>query len=416
MEERAAYAGIDTHKDTHMLAVLDGRCQVMWTRQFPTGQAGYDELEKAIGDPSVLVGVEGSASFGAGVTAHLLSCGYEVQEVIHPKKSQRRRGKSDPIDAIAAAKNVAAGDGLPVKSYEGAVGEIRWLMVAREQAVRQTTALSSVVDALIVTAPEPMRAKLSGVEGEARMRKLAKSRPANAFGRTLKTLSKRWVALDEDAESLRAEIEALVIEHYPALIGAPGIGAIAAARLVVAAGANPERMGSEAAFSMLCGTSPIPVSSGRTDRFRLNRGGDRQANRAIHEIATARMSHDARTQEFVARKTSEGKTKKEAVRCLCRYIAREAFKLMTGPQEPLPDVKGLVIRRKSLGLRQADVAGMLGLTMHRVSKIERGVTIDGPMLRLYDSLLAEMEDPCGAPGGATQPARASSGEVSRGAA
>ena len=399
-----------------MLAVLDGRCQVMWTREFPTGQPGYIELEKAIGDPSVLVGVEGSASFGAGVTTYLQSCGYEVREVIHPKKSQRRRGKSDPIDAIAAAKNVAAGEGLPVKSYAGPAGEIRWLMVAREQAVRQTTALASVVDALVVTAPEPMRAKLSATEGEARMRKLAKSRPADTFGRTLKTLAKRWVALDEDAEGLRSEIESLVIEHYPALIGAPGVGAIAAARLVVAAGDNPERMGSEAAFSMLCGTSPIPVSSGRTDRFRLNRGGDRQANRAIHEIATARMSHDGRTQEFVARKMSEGKTKKEAIRCLCRYIAREVYKLMTGPQEPLPDARALVARRKSIGLRQSDVAEMLGLSMHRVSKLERGVTIDGRMLRSYDSMLAGIE---GAPetlGDGAQPVRASSGEVSRDAA
>ena len=166
---------------------------------------------------------------------------------------------------------------------------------------------------------------------------------------------------------------------------------ITAARIVSAAGSNPGRMGSEAAFSMLCGTSPIPASSGRTDRHRLNRGGDRQANRAIHEIARARMATDGRTRRYIAKKLAEGKTKKEAVRCLCRFIAREVYRLLTGPKEPLPDGEELAERRRALGVTQAQLAGAIGATRGKVSRAERRKEYHSTVLNAMDGYLEALE-------------------------
>jgi len=384
-----AYAGVDTHKKTNMLALLDPLCRVIGTWEFPTGEAGYAELEAAIGDASVPVGVEGTGSYGAGLTAHLKAAGYDVYEAIRPKRAQRRRGKSDPIDAIAAAKNLAAGEGLAPKELEGAAGSVRWLMAVREQLVRHMTAIVNGVKAMLVKAPDPVRREYEGMETGAMMAKLAASRPKDACRRSMKMLAKRWIDANGEASSLEEEIRSLLVEAHPALIGAEGISAITAARLVVAAGSNPERMGSEAAFSMLCGTSPIPASSGMTSgRHRLNRGGDRQANRAIHEIVRARMSFDGRTRAYISRKMSEGMTKKEAIRCLCRFVAREVFKLMTGPQEPLPDGRELALRRRELGLTQAMVGGALGMAPGTVSRLERGLTVSSARLTAIDEFLA----------------------------
>ena len=387
-DEAPAYAGVDTHKDTNMLALLDLRCRVIGTWEFPTGKAGYVDLERAIGDSSVPVGIEGTGSYGAGLTAHLKGCGYEVYEVIRPKKAQRRRGKSDPIDAIAAAKNLAADEGLPVKEFEGDADAIRWLMAAREQLVRHTTATMNGVKAMLVKAPDPVRQTYANLEAEEMMEKLAASRPKDACRRAMKMLAKRWLEARDQAEELKGEIKELVKRSYPALIGALGVDAITAARLIVAAGSNPERMKSEAAFSMLCGTSPIPASSGQTNgRHRLNRGGDRQANRAIHEIVRARMTFDERTKRYMARKMSEGMSKKEAIRCLCRFVAREMFKLMTGPQEPLPDGGELAARRRELGVMQKDLAAVMGLTENKLRNVEHGRVVDGECLRAIDAFL-----------------------------
>ena len=384
-----AYAGVDTHKKTNTLALLDPLCRVIGTWEFPTGEAGYAELEAAIGDASVPVGVEGTGSYGAGLTAHLKAAGYDVYEAIRPKRAQRRRGKSDPIDAIAAAKNLAAGEGLAPKELEGAAGSVRWLMAVREQLVRHMTAIVNGVKAMLVKAPDPVRREYEGMETGAMMAKLAASRPKDACRRSMKMLAKRWIDANGEASSLEEEIKSLLVEAHPALVGAEGISAITAARLVVAAGSNPERMGSEAAFSMLCGTSPIPASSGMTSgRHRLNRGGDRQANRAIHEIVRARMASDGRTRAYISRKMSEGMTKKEAIRCLCRFVAREVFKLMTGPQEHLPDGRELASRRRELGLTQAMVGDALGMAPGTVSRLERGLTVSSARLTAIDEFLA----------------------------
>ena len=389
--EAPAWAGVDTHKDTNTLALLDGARRVMGTWQFPTGNAGYAQLAERIGDTSVPVGIEGTGSYGAGLAEHLRCLGHDVYEMVRPKKEQHRRGKSDPIDAIAAAENLAAGKGLAPKEFEGREDDVRWLMAAREQIVRHAVAMANAVKAMLVKAPDDVRQAYAGMDTPELMAALAASRSKDACRRSMRLLAKRWTRAQEEADELEAEIESLLKETRPALIGAFGVGTIAAARLVVAAGSNPERMGSEAAFSMLCGTSPIPVSSGRKDRFRLNRGGDRQANRAIHEIVRARMAREERTRSYIAKKLSEGKTKKEAIRCACRYVSREVYKLMTGPQLPLPDPRELVEHRKALGIRQKDVASALGLTLNQISCIEQGKTVEGDRLRAYDSFLASVE-------------------------
>ena len=390
---RPAFAGIDTHKGTNTLALVDRLGRPVGTWEFPTGAAGYARLEEAIGDASVTVGVEGVRSYGAGVAAYLASRGYEVLEVVRPRREQRRRGKSDAIDALAAAANVAAGRGLAVKEAAGDVGDIGRLMTVREHFVRRMTEASNCIDSMVVTAPEAVRSRWGGSSGEGRIREIAATRPKDALQRCLRALARDWVRAKSDADALGAEIAALVARCCPALLGAPGIGPISAARLLVAAGSNPERMGGEAAFSMLCGTSPIPASTGSTSgRHRLNRGGNRQANRAIHEIARARMAHDPRTRDYIARKMAEGKTKREAVRCLCRFIAREVYRLITGPQEPLPDMGALAGRRRELGIPQAEVAAAIGATVAKVGRMERGAVFDGALMRAYSSYLDAVEE------------------------
>ena len=224
------------------------------------------------------------------------------------------------------------------------------------------------------------------------MRGLAATRPGDVPGRVLRDLARGWLEASSRADAYEGEMAAILRAEFPSLLGAPGVGAVIAARIVVAAGSNPGRLGSEAAFSMLCGTSPIPASSGNTSgRHRLNRGGDRQANRAIHEIARARMAHDPRTRAYIARKMSGGKSKREAVRCLCRYIAREVYRLLTGPQEAPCDQEDLAARRHAAGATQAQVARAAGVTRSKVGRLKRLDEYDTESLAKIDACLREME-------------------------
>lgn len=387
-----AFAGVDTHKDTNMLGLKDALGRTIGTWEFPADPGGYEALADAIGDASVVVGVEGVRSYGVGLAACLARRGFEVREVVRPRREQRRRGKSDAIDALAACDSVAAGRSLPAKGLGGCAAALRPLMVAREQTVSHMTRIACCVDSLLVTAPPGVRERWRALSGAALMRGLAASRPRDAYGRSLRLLARQWVEADAQAGALEREIAALLSGEYPSLVGAPCVGAITAARLVLAAGSNPGRMRGEAAFSMLCGTSPIPASSGKSSgRHRLNRGGDRQANRAIHEIARARMAHDPRTRAYIEKKTSEGKSKREAIRCLCRYIAREAYRLLTGPQEAPCDQSGLAARRRDAGATQAQVAEAAGIARSKVGRLERMVEFDSAALAAYDSCLRRME-------------------------
>jgi len=335
-------AGIDTHKDTHALCVVDELGRRVYAGEFPADAGGYAAIAEAIGDPArcAVVGVEGTASYGAGVCRHLRALGYEVVEVLRPKRPRRRPGeaKSDAADAERAALDALGGRGTSVpKSQDGWVEQVRALLAARQACVRACVSCSNSAKSMLVTAPEPLRERYRGMGAAELMRSLRGARPCadpaqRAALEALRALARVWREARAAAEGLEARIAELVAANAPALAGIFGCGPISAARLAVAAGDNPERIGSEAAFANLCGAAPVEASSGRTARHRLSRGGDRQANSALHQIAVVRLRHDERTREYAARRRSEGKSKKEVLRCLKRYIAREVFKALVNPK------------------------------------------------------------------------------------
>jgi transposase len=257
-------------------------------------------------------------------------------EVERPKRKHRTRGKSDSIDAELAARGVLSGGvSLTPKTHDGHAEMIRALTVARRSALKSRTQAANQLRGLLVTAPEDLRSSFAGhrlPEVVARASRLRPDRsPSDVVGATklaLRSIAKRYRHLSSEISELDAEIRHLVSKAAPELLALNGVGPDVAASLLVAAGDNPHRLGSESSFAALCGVSLIPASSGKTQRHRLNRLGNRQANRALYVIAMCRMSHCERTREYVARRTSEGLGKKEIIRCLKRYIAREVYKTL----------------------------------------------------------------------------------------
>jgi transposase len=342
VEAVEVFAGVDTHSRTHHAALIDRLGRQLADAEFPATAAGHRDLEawlRAAGTVAA-VGVEGTGSYGAGLARHLTAAGLTVIEVDRPDRKVRRRlGKSDPIDAYAAAAAVASGraTGTP-KTGDGPVEAIRMLRVARTSAVKARTQAINQIKTLLVTAPETVRAAATGLGRAALIEHLARLRPgtdladpAAAAKASLRTLARRWQHLDAEARELDTHIHTLVKQTAPALLDLVGVGTETASQLLVTAGDNPARLRSAASFAALCGAAPVPASSGRTHRHRLSRGGDRQANRALHTIVLTRMSHDERTRAYVTRRTTEGLSKKEIMRCLKRYVANEIHKILTAP-------------------------------------------------------------------------------------
>jgi transposase len=311
----------------------------MATLQIPTTPAGYSKLlawAHSLGEP-VAWGVEGTGSYGAGLARFLAANGQAVVEVNRPDRAARRRhGKSDPLDARAAAKAVQAGEVtvLP-KAGGGQVEMIRCLRVARATAMRARTQAINTLKGLLVTAPAELREQLRGrsttrlVQAAAALEPGPITSPLAAATLALGILARRHQALSAEIDTLTTQLERLVATAAPELITRFGIGHDSAGALLVAAGDNPDRLTSEAAFSMLCGASPIPASSGKTIRHRLNRGGDRQANAALHRIVIVRLRWHQPTRDYMTRRLGQGKTKKEIIRCLKRYVAREVFAVLS---------------------------------------------------------------------------------------
>jgi transposase len=326
--------GVDTHADTHTAVVIDGAGRMLGIRQFPASATGYRQLLQWMRRHGRLdrIGVEGTGSYGAGLARYLTSEGLEVVEVDRPdRRNRRRRGKSDPVDAEAAARAVLAGtaSGTP-KARTGAVEAIRVLRAARRGAVKARTAASNALQQSVVTAPEPLRAQLSGlttrelVDTAARLRITGDvSDPTQATKLAMRRLARRIQQLTEEIGEADADLRELLTRTAPSLLSQFGVGTEVAGQLLVTAGDNPERLRSEASFAALCGVSPIPASSGRTDRHRLNRGGDRAANSALYTVALSRMRHHEPTRRYVERRTAQGLSKREITRCLKRYLARE---------------------------------------------------------------------------------------------
>jgi transposase len=329
--------GIDTHKDTHTAAVLDPVGRALGHQQFPTTPAGYAELLAWLRSHGKLdrVGIEGTGVYGAGLAVFLHAAGVELVEVDRPdRKTRRCQGKSDPVDAEAAARAAQAGraTGTP-KDRTGRVEALRALRTARRSAVTTRASTQTQMKSLIVTAPDELRTQLRSMDNRRliatcaarRPDRGAASDPATATIIALRSLARRHQHLTAEIDDLDTLIAPLVEQINPALSALLGVGPDVAGQLLVTAGENPHRLRSDAAFAMLCGAAPLPASSGRALRHRLNRGGDRQANAALHRIVLCRLRWDPRTREFAQRRTAHGRSKKEIIRILKRYIAREIY-------------------------------------------------------------------------------------------
>jgi transposase len=340
---REITGGVDTHDDTHTAAALDTAGRLLGHRQFPTTPAGYSALLawlRTFGEV-VLVGIEGTGAYGAGLASHLRLAGIALVEVDRPDRATRRHvGKSDPLDAEAAARAAQSGraTGVP-KHRDSEVEALRVLRVARRCAINQRADVQRRVKTLIITAPDTLRATLRELGdrdliahcASRRPDRAAAADPATACAIALRALARRHQRLTVEIDDLDSLIGPLVAQVNPALCALLGVGADVAGQLLVTAGANPERLRSEAAFAMLRGVAPLPASSGRTQRHRLNRGGDRQANAALYRIVLCRLRWDPRTRAYVEKRTAQGLSKKEIIRCLKRYIAREVYTALLTP-------------------------------------------------------------------------------------
>jgi transposase len=331
--------GVDTHVDVHVAVALDQLGRRLGSLSFPTTPTGYGELVAWVGRLGTLerVGVEGAGSFGAGLTRWLRARGVAVLEVARPNRQLRRHaGKSDRIDAEAAARAVQAGAALGrPKSTDGQVEMLRALRVARRSAVKARTQAANQLHALVITAPDPLRGELRGLGLAGLVARAARLRPgprpqtpATATKLALRLVAVRHQQLSAEIAELDRHLHRLVAAAAPQLLALKGVGTDIAAALLLAAGDNPQRLGSEAAFARLCGVAPIPASSGKTSRHRLSRGGNRDANRALYMLAVSRLRWDPRTRAYVARRTREGKTTPEIIRCLKRHLARETYRAL----------------------------------------------------------------------------------------
>ena len=345
---RYVTGGVDTHADTHTAAVIDEVGRLLDSRQFRADPAGYRALLAWMRRHGTLalVGVEGTGSYGAGLARFLTATGVTVIEVDRPdRKARRGHGKSDPIDAEAAARAALSGraGGTP-KSRDGRVEAIRVLRVVRTGAVKaQVAALNSLVS-LVRTAPEPLRSRLVGLCGPQLIAAAAALRPTGTVAEpgtatkvALRRVAQRCQQLRAEIKDADAELKALLGDVAPGLLARTGVGPEVAGQLLTTAGDNPERLRNERAFALLCGSAPLLASSGRTDRHRLNRGGDRRANSALHTVVLSRMRHHQPTRDYVERRTKEGLSKREIMRCLKRYVARELYPLIIAALNPTPD-------------------------------------------------------------------------------
>ena len=336
--------GVDIHKDTHVAAARDQLGRRLGTTQVPTSSAGYAQLlswAHALGEV-VAWGVEGTGSYGAGLARFLAAQGQRVVEVNRPdRQARRRRGKSDAVDADAAARAVQAGEatGVP-KAQDGVVEMLRALRAARQTAVKARTQAINALKGLLVTAPAELREQLGGlptgrlVGAAAELEVGTLTTPTAATKLALRGLAQRYQHLDAEIALLTEQLDALTARHAPKLRDLHGVGPDGAAALLIAAGDNPRRLHSEAAFAALCGTSPVEASSGKTRRHRLNRGGDRQANAALHRVVVVRLRWHQPTRDYATRRTTQGKTSKEILRCLKRYVAREVFAVLRQIDDP----------------------------------------------------------------------------------
>lgn len=335
--------GVDTHKDFHVAVAIDGVGHRLGELVVPANRLGYSSAvtwARAFGQV-VDFGVEGTGSYGTGLCLHLQRVGLRVVEVNRPDRSDGRgRGKSDPLDAEAAARAVLAGTATSVpKIKTDTVEMIRLLKVARRGAMKARTQAATTLHATSVSVPCELRELLTGlstaklVDACSSFRVVKVDSPVAAAKFALRSIARRHKAFTTEINAIDKQLDPLVEAAAPSLIQVFGVGPGVAGTLLTAAGENPERLTSEASFASLCGASPVPASSGKTRRHRLSRGGNRQANCALHSVILTRMRHHEPTRIYVKRRTTEGLSKREIIRCLKRYLVREVYRALIADSE-----------------------------------------------------------------------------------
>jgi transposase len=331
--------GVDPHRDSHALAVVEVVSgAVLFEATVAANSDGYAHALKLVDQHAIgrrAFAVEGSGSFGAGLTRFLASHGERVLEVGRLRRERRSGGKTDALDAIRAARSVLAQKRPATPRASGEREALRALMATREGAVNAKRAGLCQLQDLLVTTPEPLRSQLRPLTRARLLRRLATTRPEQRRHDpelrgallALRSVARRVLQLSAEERELAGEIETLTRKLAPQLLEQPGVGPLAAAQLVLS-WSHPGRIASEAAFARLAGAAPIPASSGQTIRYRLDRNGDRRLNRALHMIlVTRRRSHPA-TIAYIDRRVQEGKSHREATRCLKRYLARNLYRLL----------------------------------------------------------------------------------------
>jgi transposase len=348
---RSVVGGVDTHKDLHVAAVVDEQDRVVGSQCFAATRHGYKQMLAWMRSFGQLrrIGVEATGTYGAGLLRYMQSAGVEVLEVTTPDKHDRRkRGKNDDLDAQNAAHAAFTGRrAVTPKSRDGMIESLRVLKACRKTAVAARRVALQMIQNTIVSAPDELRETLRKMTRMQLVRTLAAWRPdlsdyrnlVSAYRITLKSLGRRYLELHDEIADLDTMIIGIIDELAPALVARNSIGHGCAGQLLLTAGDNSERLRSEASFAALCGVSPVPASSGKIIRHRLNRGGDRAANSALHIIAIGRLRTDPRTQAYMAKRIAEGHSKLEVIRCLKRYIAREVFALISHRRREINQIR-----------------------------------------------------------------------------
>jgi transposase len=347
-EQVEVVIGVDTHKHTHTAAVVAAATgAVLAQLTVLTDPAGYRQLQELAGQhgPLRAWAMEGSGGYGAGLAAHLAACDELVVELDRPTRPARKAGaKSDPIDAVRAARDALARTHLAQPKAGGERAALQVLLTTRQAAVQAATDGQRQLHALVVTAPEQVRARFRGLSTRGVIATALKLRPAHYAGdvhvftamTALKAIARRVGVLEDEAAGHEKAIREIVSSWRPDLLALTGVGPIVAAT-VLAAWSHAGRCRDDAAFAMLAGTAPIPASSGTTVRYRLNRSGDRQLNRAIYTVVITRLRRDPATRAYADRRRAQGKTDREIRRCLGRYVTRQLFRQLESAPHPTLD-------------------------------------------------------------------------------
>ena len=402
----ALVAGVDTHKDTHHVAILDHVGRPVADREFRADGRGYARIIAFLrqhGDVD-RVGVEGTGSYGAGLSRALTAAGLTVVEVARQdRQARRRRGKSDPLDAHQAAVTVLAGTDTAIpKAGDGAVESLRILIGERRSAAKARAQVMNQIHALLITAPELVRQAFRALSGQRLVNTLAKTRPGTSGSadpeviarQTLKRLAVRHLTMQAEIDLIEQQLDALVRLVNPTLLSLSGVGPVTAATLLVAAGDNPERLATRAGFAALAGVAPIPASSGQRTRHRLSRGGNRHANAALHRIVLLRMRHrEPRTMAYFERRRAEGLTDRDIMRCLKRHVANEVYAALLNPATDNPAGHELRAHRQRIGIPISVLAATLGVPYQRLRRLEIGTRADPELEQRATHALAHISPP-----------------------